>query len=80
MIKVNSNIETYRVNEEFCVDIVETDTMYESWLYSSLYGIKSLMFGTDKSDYTKQEFVEMVEKAVWNDGFIENYIEDYYDE
>lgn len=47
------------------IDIVESRTEYEAWIYHKDYGVKDFMFGTDKNQaaYIKsfEEFTDMVE-------------------
>lgn len=58
---------TYDVGDEFFIDITENngpDKTYEAWMWNEQYGVKSLMFGIRKSDYSLDEFTEIVEKNV----------------
>lgn len=62
----------------FMVDIVETPTEYEAWLYHKDYGIKELMFGTNKTQHKdRADFCEMVENNLVNQGYIGGYINEH---
>ncbi len=37
---------TYNVFGGWYIDIIETDDMFEAWIYLKSYGIKSLMWGS----------------------------------
>lgn len=56
----------------FILEVVETKTMYEAWIYHADYGVKKLMFGLMKEDTTFNDFIET---ATAN---ITDYIERYF--
>ena len=57
---------------DFRVDVVETETTYEAWIYHKDHDHKHFMFGGDKTDIN--EFAEVVE------GNINQYVKDYIEE
>lgn len=62
--EIKNKTITYSYVKEFCVDIVETDEMYDAWIYEKNTGIKSYMFGITKDDYDYDEAKKLIEKNV----------------
>lgn len=44
----NKKTATYNVFGSWYIDIIESDDMFEAWIYLKSYGIKSLMWGSPK--------------------------------
>ena len=81
-MKMNSYYQTitFEIENEpgFMVDIVENANEYEAWLYHKDYGVKSLMFGSEKKQHNgKADFCDMVEANLINQPYINNYMEEY---
>ena len=69
---------TYQTSlEDFMVDVVEDGEAYGAFLYRLGYGIKTFMFGVDKADTTKKEFLAMVKENLAT--YAEDYTEEYCD-
>lgn len=49
---------TYEYNDDYRIDVVETPTMYEAWLFHKDYGMKSFIIGVEKG-MSKEEFIEI---------------------
>lgn len=66
----NKKTTTYNVFGSWYIDIVESDDMFEAWIYLKSYGIKSLMWGSPKQQewgvINRKEFLNMV-KSNWAD-------------
>ena len=87
MEKTTIKTTTYVCDPEFFngfrIDIVETETKFEAWLYHTCYSVKSEMFGYSKKqhegcdDITEEYFMEVVKNAYMD--YIRDYIEDYCD-
>ena len=58
---------------DFRVDVVETKTTYEAWIYHKDHGHKDFMFGLENKTNIN-EFTEVVE------GNINQYVKDYIEE
>ena len=83
--------KTYEVEHElyngFMVDIVESEELFEAYLYHKNYGVKMSVFGTMKEAYkeyygkpeTLNGFSELVESVLKNDNYIPMYISRYID-
>ena len=55
---------------DFLIDIVETDKAWEAWLYRKDYGVKDLMFGMSKKDYSEDRFLDFVMVNLeWHEEF-----------
>lgn len=53
--------DTYQTSlDDFMVDVVEDGEAYGAFLYRLGYGVKIFMFGVDKADVTREEFLAMV--------------------
>ena len=75
MEKLDLKTTAYNVGDGFCIDIVETDDLFEAWIYHIDYGIKEYMFGSLKSDKTDYGvFVSMARNE------FDDYRDDYYSE
>lgn len=77
MEKQKINIETYRYDNDYYIDIIETSEYLEAWIYNKNYGIKMLMFGTPILEQSYSEFIELAETGA--PAFIKYYKEDYED-
>lgn len=75
---VGRKTTTYNPEGDWYIDVVETDDMFEAWIYLGSYGVKSLMWGSPKQQeretVTRKYFLDMV-KA----NFI-SYANGYVDE
>ena len=78
MIKTSTKTTTYKTDfPGFYVDIVTERKIYHAWLYHETIGIKKYMFGINRKDYSMEDMLDMVEAALNNQLYIENYAEDY---
>lgn len=59
MKKMNYCTETYAVDDTYCIDIVNTGTEYEAWVYRKDYGVKVLMYGISVDGITYERFVKI---------------------
>ena len=73
-MKEIKEIKTRTYSVEHYIDIVETEDMYEAWLYSPGYGIKMFMIGCPKKQQSYETFLEYVENEIGTD--LELYYED----
>ena len=81
MDRTSIRTTTYRTHYDgFMVDIVSDYKLYHAWLYHERYGVKSYIFGAFKKDHTKEDFLDMVEAALDNQGYVLNYQDEYMDE
>lgn len=64
--KENYVIETYDAGDGFLIDITETETMYEAYMYREEMGLKAYLFTQLKAFKlrSKKDFVEFVESMV----------------
>ena len=70
--------DTYLTSlDDFMVDVTEDGEAYGAFLYRLGYGIKTFMFGVDKADTTKKEFLAMVNENLAT--YVEHYMEEYCD-
>ena len=70
--------DTYQTSlDDFMVDVVENVDSFDAFLYRLGYGIKTFMFGVDKADTTKKEFLAMVKENLAT--YAEYYTEEYCD-
>lgn len=70
MKKVMSIRTTTYEDGDFLIDIVETDKAWEAWLYRKDYGVKDLMFGMLKKDYSEDRFLNFViVNLEWHEEF-----------
>jgi len=53
-------IEVYEYDTEHYIDIIETDEIYEAWLYRRDYGVKTLMTADFIVQISKEEFMHYV--------------------
>ena len=76
MKKINSVTYTYKYNDDFMIDIVQTWTGeafdYEAWIYNKDYGVKDLMFGS--SEKSLEDFIELAEQNA--PEYITTYMDD----
>lgn len=79
MTKTDIKTSTYNVGEGFFVDIVDLKEIYEIYLYHETIGVKELMFGLPKGSITFKNCIEIVERNLENENYIQNYIYDYMD-
>ena len=71
----NFTIEAYiTAVSDFMVDIVEMEDVFEAYLYRNGYGVKSLMFGVDKAQTTKEDFISLVSANLHT--HIDHYMEE----
>lgn len=68
MKELNYTTKTYEYGD-YIIDIVITDTTYESWICAKGYGTKHIMFGMPKEQQSLDEYI----------GIVEANIEDYTD-
>lgn len=63
MFKMDTKVEQFRTSPyvPFIITIVESDTMFESWITHEGYGRMEYMFGIEKGMVSKEEFIELVE-------------------
>lgn len=75
----NKKTATYNVFGSWYIDIIESDDMFEAWIYLKSYDIKSLMWGSPKQQewgvISRKEFLNMV-KANWAD-YANGYIDEF---
>lgn len=64
MTIIGCRTTTYKVQDEVYIDIVETDDVYEAWIYKKNNGEKMIMFSCSKDQQPRNEFLEMVEANV----------------
>ena len=70
--------DTYQTSlDDFMVDVVENVDYFDEFLYRLGYVIKTFMFGVDKADTTKKEFLAMVKENLAT--YAEYYTEKYCD-
>lgn len=67
------------------VDVVETATSIEFWLFRRDCGTKSMMFGMSKAELERENYdfddlIEMVEANLDGDSYLADYDNDYVDE
>ena len=75
---LNMRTETYLTSiDDFVVDIVEYPEVYAAFLYRLEHGVKTLMFGVDCAEVTKEEFLAMVDANLAT--YAEHYTEEYCD-
>lgn len=68
--------ETYQTSlDDFMVDVVENADAYDAYLYRLEYGVKTHMFGVDKAQATKKEFISLVRANL--DTYVNNYMKEY---
>lgn len=74
----NYKTTTFNAGGGFKVDIVETDTMFEAWLWHDNYGIKDYMFGYREKDMNIENFIILVEYNIANSKryYKNRYMED----
>ena len=74
MKKINITIESYEIDEEFRIDIVQDGAYMEAWFYSRWYPTKMRITGT--ASCTKEEYIEMItsKKFIdWEKSYYENH-------
>ena len=75
---LNIDTETYLTSiDDFAVDVVEFPEVYAAFLYRLEHGVKTLMFGMDRAEVTKEEFLAMVDANLAT--YAEHYTEEYCD-
>lgn len=65
------------IEDGFILEVIETKSMFEAWIYHAEYGIKSLMFGLMKEDTTYNDFIETATANLME--YITDYIEQYFE-
>lgn len=80
MKKTNIKTATFELDQfsDFLVEIEETATDYNAFLYHKEYAIKSLMFGMPKEQQSKKCFMQLVEYNA--PDYISIYISEFMDE
>ena len=68
---------TFDVGGGFRVDVQQDNNNFEAWLWEQNYGVKTQMFGMHTDDVSFKEFVELVEAALDNEPYIQDYIDEY---
>lgn len=66
---------TYEVGDGFYVDIVETDTEIEAWIFHKSYGIKKLMFGATSNESCIKNLTE-ADLSIYKSLYKNEYMED----
>ena len=61
----------------YCVDICEDAEERSAWLYNSAYGVKSLMWGEDVKQQSRESFLNLVFSNL--PDYIKDYEDDYED-
>ena len=70
--------DTYQTSlDDFMVDVIEDGEAYGAFLYRLGYGVKTFMFGVDKADTTREEFLAMVNENLAS--YAERYTQEYCD-
>lgn len=78
MERIKQTTETYETYDpEYLVDIVSGSKLYHAWLYHKRCGIKVYLFGINKKDITKQDFIETVDVNIKCQNYIEQYHKEY---
>lgn len=49
---------SYRFADGFVMDIEESPTMFEMWVYHEEYGVKIHVFGVEKCEMNRAEFIK----------------------
>ena len=64
--KKNYLTETYDAGDGFLIDITETETMYEAYMYREEMGLKAYLFTQLKAFKlrSKKDFIEFVESMI----------------
>ena len=76
---VGRKTTTYNPEGDWYIDVIETDDMFEAWIYLGSYGIKSLMWGSPKQQeygtVTRKDFLDMVKANFisYANGYIEEF-------
>lgn len=76
---VGRKTTTYNPEGDWYIDVIETDDMFEAWIYLGSYGIKSLMWGSPKQQeygtVTRKDFLDMVKTNFisYANGYIEEF-------
>ena len=76
---VGRKTTTYNPEGDWYIDIIETDDMFEAWIYLRSYGVKSLMWGSPKQQeygtVTRKHFLDMVKTnfIYYANGYIEEF-------
>lgn len=76
---VGRKITTYNPEGDWYIDVIETDDMFEAWIYLGSYGIKSLMWGSPKQQeygtVTRKDFLDMVKANFisYANGYVEEF-------
>lgn len=64
-------IERYRLKGGYVIEIEESETMYNAWLYYEGVGVKSYIIGMDKDNpmgYGRDEFIDnmILDELKWS--------------
>lgn len=76
---VGRKTTTYNPEGDWYIDVIETDDMFEAWIYLGSYGIKSLMWGSPKQQeygtVTRKDFLDMIKTNFisYANGYIEEF-------
>lgn len=76
---VGRKTTTYNPEGDWYIDIIETDDMFEAWIYLGSYGVKSLMWGSPKQQeygtVTRKDFLNMVKTnfIYYTNGYVEEF-------
>lgn len=78
-LKSNVFTETFDTEYEgFLIDIVETDTDFEAWIYQKQNGVKMFMFGIPQEQQSKEVFLNVVKPTLLE--YIRLYLDEYGEE
>ena len=76
---VGRKTTTYNPEGDWYIDVIETDDMFEAWIYLGSYGIKSLMWCSPKQQeygtITRKDFLDMVKTNFisYANGYVEEF-------
>ena len=76
MVKANVFTENFDTEYAgFLVDIVETDTDFEAWIYQKQNGVKMFMFGMPQEQQSKEVCLAVVKSTL--SEYIRLYLDKY---
>lgn len=76
---VGRKTTTYNPERDWYIDVIETDDMFEAWIYLGSYGVKSLMWGSPKQQeggtVIRKYFLDMVKANFisYANGYVEEF-------
>jgi hypothetical protein len=58
--EIKVDIKRFDIGSGFFLDITETDTMYDAYIFRDLTGIKQMVLCAEKKDFTLDSFIQLV--------------------